>query len=1634
MNKVQDKKRFKLSINNIIFPLLFLIVIAAGYYFRFTGLFWGENQYLHPDERFLIWVTNDVSAVSSISEYFNTQNSSLNPNNVGHGFYVYGDFPIIFTRYVTELVFDQFGWNEITEVGRSLSSFFDLASVLLIFLIGEKLFNKKIGLLASTFSAFAVLQIQQSHFYTVDTFATFFSTLAVYIAVRITKSNVLKPSRKQSDEFEPGNDNLGVKIDNLKLLAYAVFFGLVVGLSAASKINTIVVAVILPVSYLILWNRYNFEDPFYKFELITRDLIIAGIIAFISFRIFQPYAFAGPDFFGITLNPKWLANMKEVSALTKGNVDYPPALQWARRDFLFAAKNITLWGLGIPMSMLVWPGLILMGWKTIRGNWHNFGLIWLWTAGYFVWQSSGGNPTMRYQLPVYPMFALVAAWFVFQLIEKPTKIKFHRKYFKILGFSLGIVAVIGSIIWSFMFTRIYVEPITRVAASRWIYENVPGPINLMVEKDGQITQDVLSIPYEHQIESGKPYSKTFIASSDGILNSISFANIIRSGRSVADDVVLKIGIYDIENSARQLSEGYITNSFTEPGNGKGIFYNVDLVPEVNIIKGKAYQLVLELNGLGTIKLSGSAVAVESDWDDSLPMRVDGRDAYGGIYQGDLNFQMYWDDDAAKLNRFIDTLNKSDYIFISSNRQWGTTTRVPERYPLTTQYYQSLLGCPEDNDIYWCYSVAKPGLFNGELGFELIKVFESFPHLGYWQINDQFAEEAFTVYDHPKVLIFKKSEDFSIDHVSNILQSVDLTKVIDKTPVQFPDYPALLELPEERLQNQQAGGTWSDLFNREAFINKYPLISVLFWYLTITLFGWILFPLIRLMLPGQVDRGFAFSKLIGLLLVALFVWWAGSAGIVVTRILITIIVAVLSIIGIALGFIQRQEIRLDFQKYKRYYLIVEILGLLLFLIFLFIRIGNPDLWHPAKGGEKPMDFSYLNAVIKSSTFPPYDPWYAGGYINYYYYGFVIVGIWVKLLGIIPSIAYNLILPTLFSMMGLGAFSVGWNIHQVFGNGNLSFFSQIDNKFKSILKSKAFWSGIAAIFLVLILGNLGTVRMIWHGLQKLGSPSGNIDVANMLERLNWTFNGLIDLIKGQKLPFYPGDWYWVPSRALPNEPITEFPFFTFIYADLHAHLIALPITILVIGWSISVLASKWKFEGIIHANIQKTIVLLLGALTIGTLRPTNTWDFPTYLIFAIFVTGYTIFKYGNGFKLNKTFSSKIISKFVETSFVIAILVLIAFVLYKPFSDWYGQAYNTIDLYKGSHTPFSSYFTHWGLFLFIIFSWFISETIQWMAETPLSSLRKLSKYQGYILFVILAVVAAIILLNNRDVNIAWFVVPMAVWAGVLIIRKRQSDMKRFVLFMIGTAFVLTLLVEKIVLRGDIGRMNTVFKFYLQAWTLFGLGAAAGLIWTIPEINKRWHFAFTGFWQIVLAVLVGSAGLYPLLATAEKIDDRISHLAPHSLDGMAYMEFSHYFDEGVEMNLEKDFLAIQWMQDNISGSQVIVEGNTVEYRWGNRYTIYTGLPGVIGWNWHQRQQRAVLPSEWILKRVDELNDFYLTIDQNTAGEFLEKYDVKYIVLGQFERAKYSGPGLLKFDLYNGKLWNEVYRDGNTVIYEVIS
>jgi YYY domain-containing protein len=1754
-----------------IWTILLLGVLMLGAYFRFTGIDWDQDHHLHPDERFMTMVASSISPVESLSEYFDTSVSRLNPNNRGFGFYVYGTLPLFIVRYAGELV-GQVGYSQIHLVGRFFSGMSDLLTVLLVYLISMRLFrNYRLALVAALFSALAVLQIQLSHYFTVDTYANFFTFLAIYFAVRVmTDPPPITESLLPETEVEPGGvleQALGVTAripaanSWSRLLAARstifpyVFFGAALGLAMASKVSAAPLAILLPGAALIVYSRLSTEERERQLWLFARNLVLAAVVAFFVFRVFQPYAFTGPGFFNLSLNENWVNSLKSLAQQSGGDVDSPPALQWARRPITFAWQNMVLWGLGLPLGMLAWAGFIWMGVRMVKGEWRSYALIWGWTLLYFAWQSVNFSRSMRYQLPVYPTLAMIAAWAIFALWSQRASPRFNFR--KALAVGIGVIVVAATLAWAAAFSQIYTRPMTRIAASEWIYQNVPAAVNLRINTDQGTYHQPLGTRLTADFSSDAPLIIGFKAEHNGILDEVDFAYLrdlsgptdqksllvfISADREVNEILTngMISGNFDASNDPRGIGYrvmferplettagesyylsifpndanqffsaagpvhlGYYTDAgimrqalpepvetirpgepisitfnarrsgdlsaihlpavmdwhddpgpktiqlalvgsevmaeselrseFNSANSLRGQSYTFDFDPPVQLQQDHDYRLLFTLfEGQGAVALYGSRQALESSWDDSLPYGLENYsvfDYYYGLYRTELNFEMYWDDNEDKRQRFINNLDQADYLFISSGRQWGTTTRVPERYPLTTTYYRNLIGCPDDRDVVWCYRVAEPGMFAGRLGFELIETFTSDPQIGPWRFNTQFAEEAFTVYDHPKVMIFKKSADYDSAQVRQVLSNVDLSRVVHLTPKQASSAanPATntLLLPEDRLEGQRAGGTWSELFDRSALFNRYPALAVVLWYVVVSLLGWMMYPFVRLALGSLSDRGYPLVRLVGMVVLAYFTWLVSSHGLPFTWGTITAVASVLLLINLGLALAQRSGLREEWRERRKYFLTVEVFTLLFFLLFLAVRLGNPDLWHPAKGGEKPMDFSYLNAVLKSTSFPPYDPWFAGGYINYYYYGFVMVGVLVKWMGIVPAIAYNIILPALFSMLAMAAFSFGWNV--VSGRRHARDDTQEDAEAETTylgLPRTPFLAGIFSAVGLLILGNLGTVRMIWHGIQRLAAE-GSIEGVNIFQRIIWTFQGFTRLISGQNLPYGMGEWYWNPSRAIPGSPITEFPFFTFLYADLHAHMMALPVTVLALVWALAILRGRWQWNG-----LQFAASFLLGGLAIGALRPTNTWDMPAFLALGIIAVVYSALRYSDPLPGMMKNIPAWVKRAAVALFSAALLAGLAMLLYHPFAQWYEQGYSSIGILEiDERTPFWSYLTHWGLFLFVIVSWMFWETWDWLDNTPLSQARK---YGGWIKGFLISLLVAVAALLMLRVEIAWLVLPVAAWAAALILRPNQPDGKRAVLFLVGSGLFLTLMVEVVVLRGDITRMNTVFKFYLQAWTMLSLAAAAGLVWLLPAVRSNWRAGWRSGWQITLVGLVFGSALFPLLAGTDKIRDRMAHQAPNTLDGMAYMAYSTYHDFGQPLDLSEDYRAIIWMQENVEGSPVIVEGHASEYRWGSRYTIYTGLPGVVGWNWHQRQQRGVVSTIWVTDRVQQVGEFYETVDPVVAQSFLQMFNVRYIIVGQYERAMYGPLGLIKFEEWNGRLWDEVYRDGATVIYRV--
>jgi len=1662
----------KRSLRPWVYDVLLVYILLAGAYFRLVGIDWGENQYLHPDERFMVWVGSDIAPVKSLAEYFDTAQSSLNPHNRGHGFYVYGTLPLFLARYLVEGIYGHSGFNEMTAVGRPLSALADLLTVLLVYLAASRLFDRRVGVLAAAFYAFAVLPIQLSHYFKEDTFTNLFTFLAIYFAVCVA-------TREWETSDRP------ILFRNRPFLWYSIGFGVALGCAVASKLNAVPVALLLPTAFALgLRNNPHWAERGVwrqRAAHILGYLVLAGLVSLLVFRLFQPYAFSGPGFLGVIPNPKWVENIREQRIQSTGDVDFPPALQWARRPVWFAGQNLVLWGLGLPLGLLAWAGFFWAGrcafvqlrnrriepsrqspWENdaygsaplyndLGAGWRRHALIWSWTGFYFIWLSLTFNPTMRYLLPIYPTLAIYAAWLVLWLFDHGRSKQINRIIPAVLrpsafiygSVSLGVVALLATFAWAFAFTRIYTRPVTRIAASRWVYQNIPGPVNLHIQTEDGVYNQPLPVFEGQVIQAGQPLSIPFTPKAGGRLTEITLPHVVDGTGSLGEKRLAVTIARPGQDSPLASAALAFPNESSVDRVQPGITIPFDSPTDLE--QGESYSISLSLEGcVGKISLVGSAPATESTWDDAIPLRVDGYDGYGGIYRGDLNFEMYWDDNPDKLARFLSILDQAEVIFITSNRQWGTTTRVPERYPLTTAYYRHLIGCPAERSVEWCYKVAQVGTFQGNLGFELQQVFVSSPNLGPLRINDQFAEEAFTVYDHPKVFIFRKTEAYDLQRARDILGAVDLVHVMRVTPRQARSYPANLVLPADRWAEQMNGGSWMELYNTRAWQNRSQILAVLFWYLSLMVLGWLVYPWMRLALSGLPDHGFPLARLVGLLALSYLVWLAGSLRIPATRLTIGLMIVLLALSGAALAFRDREAFRREWHSRRSYFLAIESLFLAFFLLDLAIRIGNPDLWHPWKGGEKPMDFAYLNAVLKSTTFPPYDPWYAGGYLNYYYYGFVLLGVLVKFLGIVPAVAYNLILPTVFGLIAMGAFSIAWNLSSHSDrNPGTGPPVAADDAASARPGLHDYLVGLAGALGMAVFGNLGMVRMIFQGYQKLAAPGGVLEGAGLLTRWVWAVRGFIKALDGTPLPYALGDWYWIPSRAIPTqggevEPITEFPFFTVLYGDPHAHLFALPVALLVLAFALSLVLGHARWRG----RLGAAAAFCLGGLGIGTLRPTNTWDFYPYLALGGLAMGYALWRgYCTGGRVWAEYSGAsppgILGFNIWRALVAVsgagLLAGLSFALFQPYVQWYGQAYSKVDLWRGTHTSLTAYLTHWGLFLFPILSWMAWETRDWLANTPVSALRKLEPYRSLIWILLALLVVLVIWLLFLGVGIAWFVLPLAAWAGSLMLRPGQTDAKRFVLFLVGTGLMLTLMVEVIVLVGDIARMNTVFKFYLQVWTLLAVCTAAALGWLIRAL-PAWEVRWRSAWQVGLILLIASAALYPMLASLAKIQDRMSPSAPHTLDGMAYMAYSTYAEEWGVMDLSQDYRAIRWMQENVPGSPVIVEANLRNlYRWGSRFSIYTGLPGLVGWEWHQQQQRALLPSTWVTDRILEIDNFYQTTDLQQARDFLRKYDVRYIILGQQERGHYPGPGLDKFPAANGVLWREVYRDGDTVIYEVL-
>jgi YYY domain-containing protein len=991
------------------------------------------------------------------------------------------------------------------------------------------------------------------------------------------------------------------------------------------------------------------------------------------------------------------------------------------------------------------------------------------------------------------------------------------------------------------------------------------------------------------------------------------------------------------------------------------------------------------------------------WDDWLPLALNENRSPDRYEQ--IELPLYIADDPEKRGELLAKLNRADYIVMASQKLRDSIPRMPHRYPFTISYYE--------------------GLEDGSLGFDLVESFTRHLNIGPWSISSRSAEEAFSVYDHPPVMIYKKTERYDPQTLVERFNAIPLDGVTDTRSPEKPQHALKAELkqrmPEpgrtesaillspERWEAAQKEGTWSEMFDRDSWAAKFPVLTWVVNLLVLQAVGWGLLGTLLHRLP---DRGAALARPFALLIPAWIWWMLASTGLGRSdRPTYWLIFAAVAGLAMWLSWRSRDDWHGWWRERSGLGAVVRVEAVfwIAFTAFLLIRAANPDVWHPFWGGEKPMEMTFLYGVLKSETFPPINPWYAGGFINYYYFGYVLCGALIKGLGILPEVGFNLCLATFFALACAATFSVA----------------------RALRPAGGWWVAWCATAMVMVLGNLFQIVFIWRQLLRLGHGDHELTFPVVSDVLR-AVHGLGRVLNGERLAPYTADLYWVSARAISGDevsPVTEFPFWSFLYGDLHPHLLALPYTLCIIG-----LLVAWIKTTAFKARAALT--LLLG-LNLGFFWPANTWDWPTYGA----LTGLVIFLayWKQDQPLVKMFAKALLKSLA----VFVAILLAGYMAFLPYHNSYVSGYGAFESWDGNRTSFNDYFYVHGLFLFILVSAlaasFARKEFRFIRGFRLwSRAIRDSRRDRFIALGVKRPASAggalfTIFMIGLGVAVVAYGSLTALLAGGAILsicaawHRRNDPIHALPALLMLLSFGLSLMVEYIVLAGDIGRMNTVFKFYYQVWVCYGLASAVALPGLLAAC-REWSFGLRRVWLVALVLLVVLAALYPITATPAKIKDRFQ-ATRYTLDGLVFAENAEYEIEGHRFPLKPDLEAIRWMQDNVDGSPVILEMNTDArlYSWGSRFAIHTGLPSVVGWSWHQRQQQAGLMEEKVSQRIADVLTLYTTDDRELARSLLTKYNVGLIVVGPLEKVYGTPDGLDKFNHMDLKV---IYDRQGVVLY----
>lgn len=1573
-----------------------VVIIFLGLGLRFYGINWDDGNAFHPDER-SIYMQSDCmyqilattenhrdcprfidypdtkSGFPSINVFFDPDESSLNPHWFPLGSILI--YVLVFIKSILEIFMDVSTYD-LRYVGRVLSALADVGSIFLIFLIGKRLFNPKIGLVAALLLCLSVIHVQSSHFYRPETFIVVVSLIAFWVMLDVIKRRRLR--------------------DWISL-------GFVVGLLFSIKVSVlpILFPLVLVFGFQLLTDENGRYRSLSKSICIKTSLhaFIGAISALSLFLLLTPYA--AIDFQKFFADTTWEASNARIAGQMPYTIQYIGS-----QPFIYEFQQSVVWALGVPLGLAAWIGVLYTLIRCVlrKEGWKTDLLILAWVIPNIVIISVIFEVKfLRYMFPLMPFLILYAARGLGDLCEFTRILHKNIRWIQLqnpfsrgskrilpyLGPGVLVMVLLGTAFYTLAFMRVYSEPHTAVQASDWI------------------------------------------------------------------------------------------NSNWTPG---------------------------------------SHILSDNHWDEFLPNLSDYVVEQIPIYEGE---------NEGRIHYLSNSLSKADYLVFYSNRTYGSIARQSELFPYRANYYKKL--------------------FSGALGYRFEREFSNYPGaLGITLKNDTFeraevqipmgfpttqedlitldmgwADENVVNYDHPLVLLFKNHERKSRPAIFNsIMHDHDAS------------YAAGLMLSEDLFIAQELGGVWSDTVNKNGWVNSVP---ILIWILLVELIYLATLPIAVLLFRYLPDRGIIFARVLGLLLISYFVWilasfqWMSFSQ--------TSLFVALASLMVSSGLVllwKKTELWGFIRKRWRFIVFTEAFFLVAFFGFLALRMANPDLWHPWMGGEKPMDFAFLNAILLSSYMPPFDPWFSGGYINYYYFGLFIVAGLIKVTGILPSVAYNLAIPLFFALTITCVFSIVYNVTAGISswknqrNRDLVGANSEHKDFIGLDSKGPVSAGILGAVFVGVIGNLdGLIQLVQSGWNYLfrAIPFATFDFwrsSRMLPELEDMERGVLTPWLESRTVFPEGTFCHPGLRVDLTCPdisphITEFPFFSFLFGDLHAHVIVMPFALLAIALALVILVGvhrapmRWLF-----------IVSSFLGLTLGSLWTINTWDFPSYTVLSTLLIGMGIWL------MSKTIDLK--QKIILFLGVVVSMISISVLAFFPFHIHY-ETFGPVLRTSIWQTPFLDFLKMHGLFLAIIIPFLIFLNKRTLLNGILSfyswSIRllripvrakgfnRISKSHLSVWLGLVVVLTYLMLASYWTGALLMAVIALSlvsIWN--LFCRKDKPDRYRlFTLIIIAFAFLLALSVEFVRVGDDIGRMNTLFKFYLEFWTFLSISAAIALwylmnfgwynlkgialrnkinlliislglvglglayvFWIAVRIDwdhsdetsnyftllydwSAWGLILMGIisvvflyylirycraylrnfvlqksvWLCVIIMLFIASLLYPVFGTRARLAARFDTVETN-LNGEKFMEYGLHTERDETFPLKWDYQAIQWLREHSKGAFVVLEGHTEQYRWGSRFSIYTGFPTIVGWPWHQFQQRSGYQME-TLKRIGDVATIYNTDSATEAKALLNNYRVRYIVIGDLERIFYEKDGLDKFEVMEQEGFvQQVFENEGTMIYEVTS